>query len=103
MAITTQSMIGRAFMTNDPAERQTAEDVATLLMYGARKLTDWRSIVVIENGPRIHAFGAAEFDAAMGDAAGKSLLAEWQASGGRVIDGRTFTANGRLRKTKVSA
>ncbi len=100
MSVTVQGMIGRALMANTPEERQTAEDVATLLMYGARMLADWRSVVVIENGPRVHGFGAREWDAAMGDVEGVAMLAEWRASGGRVIDGRMFTAAGKPRKVK---
>lgn len=102
MSVTVQGMIGRAIMAATPEERTAAESVATLLMVASKRLTDWRSIVVIESGKRIQGFPAREWDAAMSDAAmsdadGRAMLAEWAAAGGKVIDGRGFTAAGRPR------
>ncbi len=97
MSVTVQGMIGRAIMAATPEERTAAESVATLLMVASKRLTDWRSIVVIESGKRIQGFPAREWDAAMSDADGRAMLAEWAAAGGKVIDGRGFTAAGRPR------
>ncbi len=96
--VSVEGMIGRALLAGTADERTAAESVATLLMVASRRLTDWRSIVVIESGKRIQGFPAREWDAAMSDADGRAMLAEWVAVGGRIIDGRGFTAAGKPRK-----
>ncbi len=103
MAVTVQGMIGRALMANTPEERQNAEDVATLLMMGAKNLRDWRSILVIDGGADGMMFLPADKFYAKSTEDQQSIRDTISDNGYRLIDGRTFTANGHPRKIRVSA
>lgn len=50
-----ESLIGKAVLSSDPAERQAAEDAVTVKLYASKALRDQSQFIVVEFGP---GFGA---------------------------------------------
>lgn len=88
-----ESLIGKAILSSDPAERQAAEDAVTVKLYASRMLQDQSDTVVIEMaGLSPAVMTGAKFDALSADPAVAARLAEMVADGARVLDGRVLFA-----------
>lgn len=98
-----ESLIGKAILSSDPAERQAAEDAVTVKMYASKALRDQSQFVVIEFGP---GFGSPmPMDAATWDGVkdSEAVQAELARTGARVLDGRIlFAKPARARKPRVT-
>lgn len=98
-----ESLIGKAILSSDPAERQAAEDAVTVKLYASKMLRDQSQFVVIEFGP---GFGAPmPMDAATWDGVKESeaVQAELARTGARVLDGRIlFAKTPRKRAPRVT-
>src|ERR1700761_4157806 len=92
-----ESVISKAFMATDPAERQWYEDQATIMLHSGRNLTGNSQTAVIDGATASQFIPAERVDRLTAD-----MLAELTSRGFRVIDGRKlFTPRDNPRPFKA--
>lgn len=97
-----ESLIGKAILSSDPAERQAAEDAVTVKLYASKALRDQSDTVVIEApGYAPYVLPGAAWDASV--AGNPDLPATLAGQNARVLDGRIlFAKPARVRKPRVT-
>lgn len=88
-----ETLIGRAILSSDPAERQRYEDAVTVKLYAGRMLQDQSDTVVIEMaGLSPAVMTGAKYESLTADPTVAARLADMVADGARILDGRVLFA-----------